>query len=227
MWHDFKILLRELTTTIYGSTMQEVHNGVDNTTTPCYRQHRCACWGYTKQLIQQYTHSLETDQRIAWPQRGAKNQRHHTHEGLQPILHHLSILVAPAIKRRDNCKHKCKHTNQCGNWQISRNKSDLIWPKMALRARATIGILKEMGCSSLARLQAHSKPDDANNKKGGTSGPNDTCRKCVQIILALQHSALTDRTLQICLKEPSRLQLLNSLRLRDFPHGSDSLQQQA
>ena len=30
MWHDFKILLRELTTTIYGSTMQEVP---DNTAT--------------------------------------------------------------------------------------------------------------------------------------------------------------------------------------------------
>ena len=35
---------------------------------------------------------------------------------------------------------------------------------MALRARATIGILKEMGCSLLARLQAHSNPDDADNE---------------------------------------------------------------
>ena len=77
------------------------------------------------------------------------------------------------------------------------------------------------------RLQAPSDTDDANDDKGGTSGPNDTCRKCVQIILALQHSALTDRTLQICLKEPSRLQLLNSLRLREVPHGSNSLQQPA
>ena len=98
--------------------------------------------------------------------------------------------------------------------------------KLALHMRATTGILKELRCGAPEQLQAHSKPDDVNNEKCGTSGPNDTCRKCVKIILALQHSALTDRTLQICLKEPSRLQLLNSLRLREVPHGSVLLQQQ-
>ena len=97
---------------------------------------------------------------------------------------------------------------------------------MALRVRATIGILNKLRCSALAGCKLQSDPDDANDEKGGTSGPNDTCRKWVKIILALQHSALTDRTLQICIKEPSRLQLLNSLRLREVPHGSDSLQQQ-
>ena len=55
------------------------------------------------------------------------------------------------------------------------------------------------------RLQAPYDPDDANDDKGGTSGPNDTCRKYVQIILALQHSALTDRTLQICLKRTAQI----------------------
>ena len=48
-----------------------------------------------------------------------------------------------------------------------------------------------------SRLQATLQPDDANNEKCGTSGPNDTCRKGVQKVIAPQHLALTDRTLQM------------------------------
>ena len=56
MWHDFKILLRELTTTTYGSTMQEVHDSVERHT----RQHPAtdnvdALVEPTQQLIQQST----------------------------------------------------------------------------------------------------------------------------------------------------------------------------
>ena len=37
--------------------------------------------------------------------------------------------------------------------------------KVALRARATIGILKELGCSALVGCKLHSTPDDANNNE--------------------------------------------------------------
>ena len=106
------------------------------------------------------------------------------------------------IKRRDSNKAQDTSANTTISVVVGKfhEISDLYISdqKMALRARATIGILKELGCSTLVGCKLHSTPDDANNnERCGTSGPNDTCRKCVQMILALLHLALTDSTLQM------------------------------
>ena len=106
MWHDFKILLRELMTTIHGSTMRRKvtettsndnkHSATDNVGT------------LVEATQQQLIHTPWKPIDGSCDQQGEQNKRHHTHEGLQPILHHLSIPVAPVIKRRDNSKaHKC------------------------------------------------------------------------------------------------------------------------
>ena len=69
-------------------------------------------------------------------QQGEQNKRHHTHEGLQPILPHLSIPVAPVIKRRDNSKAQPSATHQ-SVWLLAKfhEISDLIYDQNWLCVR--------------------------------------------------------------------------------------------
>ena len=158
MWHDFKILLRELTTTIHLMRTTEATNAAKAANT--LLQTTSTLLLRLQQLdttIITLPGSGSTDHATI---QGEQNKRQSERTPVTTILQRLSIPVAPVTKRRDNNTSTSCKTHQ-SVWLLANfTKSDLIWPKMALRARATIGILKDTRCGAQCDCKLHSKPVD-------------------------------------------------------------------
>ena len=124
MWHDFKILLRELMTTIYGSTKQD--NSVEHDKHPATDNVDTLVEATQQLILIQLPGNRSTDQVT---KQGEQNKRQSERTPITTILQRLSIPVAPVIKRRDNQQHKLQHTDQCGCWQDFTRKVILYMTK--------------------------------------------------------------------------------------------------